>query len=198
MNQESDKKQRKGFLKRLFTKEESQESDSEKSDLNKNNDNVKSTELLKTVEPEQKYEYLKYNQYSLKSKDYSFNQLSLINKKCKQLIPLDIQLIAVTDANLFSIDRNNEVKEIFVSSVQIRKGRMSDADIAAMGAPTAYKIPGLIKATRSGNNIVIDWTGTVLESAPSVTGPWSVVTGAAHPHTVVAPAGNVFFKAARQ
>jgi hypothetical protein len=95
-------------------------------------------------------------------------------------------------------DEDNEVKEVYVSSVQIRNGRMSDAAIAAMGAPTANKIPGLIKATRSGGNIVIDWTGTVLESAPSVTGPWTVVTGAAHPHTVVAPTGNLFFKAAQQ
>jgi hypothetical protein len=95
-------------------------------------------------------------------------------------------------------DEDNEVKEVYVSSVQIRDGRMSDAAIAAMGAPTAAKIPGLIKATKSGSNIVIDWTGTVLESAPSITGPWTVVPGAAHPHTIPLPAGNLFFKAARQ
>jgi len=95
-------------------------------------------------------------------------------------------------------DDGNEVKEVYVSSVQIRNGRMSDAAIAAMGAPTAGKIPGLIKATTSGGNVVIDWTGSVLESAPSVTGPWTVVPGATHPHTVVAPTGNVFFKAAQQ
>ncbi|NOS71410.1 MAG: hypothetical protein HOP33_15930 [Verrucomicrobia bacterium] len=95
-------------------------------------------------------------------------------------------------------DDGNEVKEVYVSSVQIRNGRMSDAAIAAMGAPTAGKIPGLIKATSSGGNVVIDWTGSVLESAPSLTGPWTVVPGAAHPHTVVAPTGNVYFKAAQQ
>ena len=95
-------------------------------------------------------------------------------------------------------DDDDEVKEVYVSSVQIRAGRMSDAAIAAMGSPTAAKIPGLIKATKSGSNIVIEWTGTVLESAPSVTGPWSVVPGAAHPHTIPQPSGNLFFKAAQQ
>jgi hypothetical protein len=96
-------------------------------------------------------------------------------------------------------DDDGEVGVVYVSSVQIRGGRMSDAAIAAMGAPAATKIPGLIKAAKSGGNIVIDWTGTVLESAPSVTGPWTVVSGAAHPHTIPVPAtGNLFFRAARQ
>lgn len=95
-------------------------------------------------------------------------------------------------------DEDNEVREVYVSSVQIRNGRMSDAAIAAMGAPTAGKIPGFIKATRAGGNVVIDWTGTVLESAPSVNGPWTTVAGALHPHVVSAPAGNMFFKAAQQ
>ena len=83
---------------------------------------------------------------------------------------------------------------MYVSSVQIRDGRMTDASIAAMGAPTANKIPGSIKATKSGGSIVIDWTGNVLESALNPTGPWSVVTGAGHPHTVTTPTGNQFFR----
>jgi hypothetical protein len=95
-------------------------------------------------------------------------------------------------------DNDGEAKPVYVSSVQMRAGRMSDADIAAMGAPTAWKIPGLIKASRSGATIVIDWTGSVLESAPNLNGPWTPVAGAAHPHIVTAPTGNLFFKAARQ
>ncbi len=94
-------------------------------------------------------------------------------------------------------DQDGDLQPLFVSSVQIRNGRMTDASIAAMGSPTANKIPGCIKAVRSGGSVVIDWTGTVLESAPSVTGPWSVVVGAAHPHTVTSPTGNQFFRAPR-
>lgn len=95
-------------------------------------------------------------------------------------------------------DNDGEVKPVYVSSVQIRDGRMSDAAIAALGAPTAGKIPGFIKATRSGGNVVIDWTGSVLESAPSLNGPWTVVAGAAHPYVVPANGASLFFKAARQ
>jgi hypothetical protein len=97
-------------------------------------------------------------------------------------------------AALLFADEDGEVGTVYVSSVQVRNGRMTDAAIAALGAPTAAKIPGAIKASRSGNNIVIDWTGTVLESAPTLTGPWAPVTGAAHPHTVAAPSGNQFFR----
>ncbi|MFO1513011.1 MAG: hypothetical protein U1F83_08895 [Verrucomicrobiota bacterium] len=61
---------------------------------------------------------------------------------------------------------------------------MTDASIAAMGTPTANKIPAAIKATKSGGNVVIAWTGNVLESASAPGGPWSVVPRAAHPHTV--------------
>jgi hypothetical protein len=95
-------------------------------------------------------------------------------------------------------DNDGEAKPVYVSSVQVRAGRMSDADIALLGAPTAWKIPGLIKAAKSGSNVVIEWTGTVLESAPTINGPWSPIAGAAHPYVVTSPAGNQFFKAARQ
>jgi hypothetical protein len=67
-----------------------------------------------------------------------------------------------------------------------------------MGEPTAYKIPGSIKATLSAGSVTIDWTGTVLESASSVTGAWSVVPGAAHPHVVAAPTGSSQFFRVRQ
>lgn len=94
-------------------------------------------------------------------------------------------------------DQDGDLQPMYVSSVQIRNGRMTDASIAAMGSPTANKIPGCIHATLFGGNVVIDWTGNVLESAPSVTGPWSVVTAAAHPHTVTSPTGNQFFRVPR-
>ena len=91
-------------------------------------------------------------------------------------------------------DNDNEVKEVFVSSIQVRNGRMSDSAIAALGGPSADKIPGMIKASRSGGGIVIAWTGTTLQSAPTVNGPWSVVSGASHPHTVATPSGSLFFR----
>ncbi len=92
---------------------------------------------------------------------------------------------------------DGEVQPVYVSSVQVRSGRMTDAAIAALGTPTANKIPqppASIQARRSGTSIVIDWTGTVLERAVSVTGGWSEVTGAAHPYVITSPTGVEFFR----
>ena len=89
---------------------------------------------------------------------------------------------------------DGEVQPVYVSSVQVRNGRMTDVAIAALGAPTADKIPGAIQARLSGTSVVIDWTGTVLESAANVTGAWSEVTGAAHPYVVTPPTGGRFFR----
>jgi hypothetical protein len=95
---------------------------------------------------------------------------------------------------LLLADQDGDLAPMYVSSLQIRNGRMTDASIAAMGAPTANKIPGSIKAAKSGASIVIDWTGNVLESAPSPIGPWTEVTGAAHPHLIASPTVNQFFR----
>jgi hypothetical protein len=59
----------------------------------------------------------------------------------------------------------------------VRSGRMTDAAIARAGHAERRQDSRRIKATPSGGNIVIDWTRTVLESAPSLTGPWSPVRG---------------------
>jgi hypothetical protein len=95
---------------------------------------------------------------------------------------------------LLFADEDGEVQPVYVSSVQVRSGRMTDAEVAALGGATATKIPGYIKATRSGSSVVIEWSGSVLESATSLTGPWTVVSGAAHPYTVTTPSGNQFFR----
>jgi hypothetical protein len=97
-------------------------------------------------------------------------------------------------AALLLADQDGDLAPMYLSSVQIRNGRMTDASIAAMGAPTATKIPGFIKATKSGGSIVIDWTGNVLESALSAKGAWSEVTGAAHPYIITSPTGSQFFR----
>ncbi len=91
-------------------------------------------------------------------------------------------------------ENDGEVQPVYVSSVQVRNGRMTDAAVAALGSPTANKIPGGIQVRRSGTDVVIDWTGTTLESASSLTGTWAEITGAAHPYTVTNPSGTQFFR----
>jgi hypothetical protein len=110
---------------------------------------------------------------------------------------VDLRWSLGTTALLFA-DEDGEAQPVYVSSVQVRNGRMTDASIAAMGGPTSGKIPGSIKATLTGTDLKIDWTGSVLETAGKVTGPWSVVTGAAHPHMVPSPGGTTGFFRVRQ
>lgn len=95
---------------------------------------------------------------------------------------------------LLFADNDGEVQPVYVSSVQIRNFRMTDPAIAALGSPATTKIPGGLQVKLVGGNIVVNWSGAALESSASVTGPWSQVAGAAHPHTITAPTGNRFFR----
>jgi hypothetical protein len=89
-------------------------------------------------------------------------------------------------------DNDGDVAEGFVSSIQFSNGRHPDAYLAALGGPSAAKIPGAIKAAKNGSVISITWTGGVpLESAPTCTGPWTIVNGATSPYTP--PAGGTTF-----
>lgn len=78
----------------------------------------------------------------------------------------------------------------FLSSIQFSKGRRSDAYIAALGAPTANRIPGCVRGYIQGGNIFIERTGGWgLECADEVTGTWSEIVGAANPYQVPGPPG---------
>jgi hypothetical protein len=99
-------------------------------------------------------------------------------------------------AALLLADDDGEIQPVYVNSVQVRSGRMTDVDIAALGAPTGKipQLPAAIQARRSGASIVVDWNGTVLEGSSRVTGGWSEITGALHPHVVTSPTGTTFFR----
>jgi hypothetical protein len=84
-------------------------------------------------------------------------------------------------------DNDVDVQPGFVSSIQLRSGRLADAAIAAMGAPSTGKIPGAASASVVGAQIVVRWSGTSLESADDPAGPWSAVAGAIKPYTIPSP-----------
>lgn len=97
---------------------------------------------------------------------------------------------------LLFADNDVDAQQGYVNSIQLRAGRLSDAAIAAMGGPKASKIPGAACAVVVGENVVIRWSGTVLESANEVTGTWSQVVGAGKPYQVPTPlAGRKFYRA---
>ena len=81
-----------------------------------------------------------------------------------------------TSALVFA-DNDGDVAEAYVSSIQFSNGRRPDAFLEALGGPSPLKIPGIIKATVSGGQVVINWSGGVaLQSADSPTGPWTTVS----------------------
>jgi hypothetical protein len=70
--------------------------------------------------------------------------------------------------------------EAYVSSVQFSNGRRPDAFLEALGGPSPLKIPGIIRATVANGQVVIHWSGGVaLQSADSLAGPWTTISGTA-------------------
>jgi len=91
-------------------------------------------------------------------------------------------------------DQDGDAAETFVNSIQFSNGRRPDAFIAALGGPSSAKIPGAIKAAIEGGNIVIRWTGGVpLQSASSITGPWTTL-GVSSPYTPPAGSTQKFYR----
>jgi hypothetical protein len=90
-----------------------------------------------------------------------------------------------------------EVQEGYVSSVQFRSGRLSDAAIAAMGGPSSGKIPGAVCALSVSGVPEIRWSGSELLRADSINGPWTPIVGAAKPYPVPSPLGGMKFYRSR-
>ena len=68
--------------------------------------------------------------------------------------------------------------EAYVSSIQFSNGRRPDAFLEALGGPSPLKIPGIIRADLISGQVVIRWSGGVaLQSADSLAGPWTTVSG---------------------
>jgi len=96
---------------------------------------------------------------------------------------------------LLFADQDGDTADTYVSSVQFSNGRRPDAFIAALGGPSANKIPGAITATVQGGSVRIRWTGGVpLQGADSVTGTWSTVIGATSPYTVPSVGGKKYYR----
>src|SRR5262249_47433503 len=108
-------------------------------------------------------------------------------------IGLDGRFALSDVAHLFSDgEHDNEVNTYYVNSVQIRSGKLSDSDVAALAGPQAAGIPLAIptgsgqvtppklSVTLSQTGLTISWdpsfTGFVLETTPSLSSPsWTPV-----------------------
>ena len=88
---------------------------------------------------------------------------------------------------LLFADNDVDVQSGYVSSIQLRAGRLSDAAIAAMGGVQATKIPGAICAQAAAGKVMIHWSGSSLEQAGEPGGPWAPVLNAPNPYQVPTP-----------
>jgi hypothetical protein len=96
---------------------------------------------------------------------------------------------------LLFADNDVDVQKGYVSSIQLRQGRLPDAAIVAMGGPSAGRIPGAACAQLAAGRVVIRWSGSLLESSDNPAGPWTTVAGAAQPYSVPTPLGpNRFYR----
>jgi hypothetical protein len=96
---------------------------------------------------------------------------------------------------LLFADQDGDTGETYVNSVQFSNGRRPDAFIAALGGPSASKIPGAITAIVQAGSVKIRWTGGVpLQGADVITGPWSTVIGATSPYTVPSVGGKKYYR----
>lgn len=114
-------------------------------------------------------------------------------------------------AILFADGDADECRRMWVNSVQVRQGKLSDVELGMLGGPWAAGIPIVIVAepeetdvriqiTRDGANLNLSWPGVIgfaLESTPHLTTPnWHPVNGVTGNSAVISgtSAGNRFFR----
>jgi hypothetical protein len=115
-------------------------------------------------------------------------------------------------------DSDNETSDAFINAFQVREGRMTDEEVAALGGPDAAGIPSAsigsagaalqpppptaptLSAVRSGNTLTISWpqstTGFMLESTGTLLNPaWTAVPGVVNNSvTVQIGSGSTFYR----
>jgi hypothetical protein len=140
----------------------------------------------------------------IKQDEWTANQ-SLDNPR-RSLAPLAI-LFADGDVD----GGNGERREMWVNSIQIRSGKLSDAELESLGGPTPGGIPILLSGTpvdppsltianEGAGGLRISWpaavTGFSLERKTSLsTGAWEPVTGVTANSVIVpSPTGTAFYR----
>ncbi len=107
-------------------------------------------------------------------------------------------------AILFGDGDQDERREWWVNAVQIRSGALSKAEIESLGGPSANGIPVLLTVAppaapptvaiaRDAAGVKVTFTGS-LQSAESVTGPWTDVAGTS-PYTAPSTGTPRYFRA---
>lgn len=73
--------------------------------------------------------------------------------------------------------------------------RVTYTRYADFGTPTVIVDPGPVAVSLTGGNAVLTWTGPgTLEGAPTISGPWTTIPGAASPYSTPAGTGTQYFR----
>ncbi|HRI15614.1 MAG TPA: hypothetical protein PLX89_21675, partial [Verrucomicrobiota bacterium] len=118
-------------------------------------------------------------------------------KHADQLIPNNLldgdrRSLAPAGAALFGDGDDGELHPVYVNSVQIRAGKLSDAELAALGPASATGIPLFLTVatpptlsvnTDASGNVVITFTGN-LQSAGTLSETFTDVSGAVSPYII--------------
>lgn len=99
----------------------------------------------------------------------------------------------------FAISTASLVAGDNVLAVEVHQNSATSSDIVFGAelalAPATVPTGATMSIARSGADVVVSWTGSgTLQSADTVIGPWSDVSGAASPKTIAAPAGTKFYR----
>ncbi len=88
-----------------------------------------------------------------------------------------------------------------LDDIRFYRRSLTDAEVQQIFTGDATLVGGADLAGRynfdrapSGLKLTLSWPLGVLESADSVQGPWTTVTGATSPYEILSPAGNKFFR----
>ncbi len=112
----------------------------------------------------------------------------------------------VNGAVLFGDGDRDERGNCYVSSIQVRAGKLSDGQLAALGSPAATGIPVVVSApqpvsvqvSRAGAAVRVSWSATaagyILQASPSLSAPdWQTVPGVTGNSADLPASGNYRF-----
>ncbi|HUS35780.1 MAG TPA: hypothetical protein VM680_10560 [Verrucomicrobiae bacterium] len=111
-------------------------------------------------------------------------------------------------AILFGDGDQDERRRMWVSAIQIRAGKLSDAEMTELGGPSAEGIPIVLapiapppslSIARSGPSVTVSWpagvSGFTLQSTPAIGGAWTAVDGVVgNSVTLPATTGTLFLR----
>ncbi len=109
-----------GFLSKLFKKKNAdstiQVTTEEKKEKEEKNEETIKPQRVQAIRKRQKFQTFTYETFVLKSKTYGFSRLDNITEPCNYFLPFGNKLLAISDANIYAINKDKSIQKVFSSS----------------------------------------------------------------------------------